>query len=80
MACHCMEGSKKIIIRRKLNTACSTIFKNKSIPAELELELRSAGCQTKMGISLLDLFHRSLHHDTQRALGRVLVSIVTHSK
>lgn len=29
-----MEGSKKIIIKKKLNTACSTISKNKSIPAD----------------------------------------------
>lgn len=69
------KEAKKIIIKRKLDTACSTVFKNKSIPAD-----RAEICsQTKMGTFTL-ICITAPGTQILRALGRVLVSIITHSK
>lgn len=78
MACHCMEGSKIIIIKKNImNTACSTIFKDKSITAD-RAEICWLSDKDGEVCSLICII--APHTKILRALGRVLLSIVINPK
>lgn len=79
MACHCKERSKIIITKKKkkMNTACSTIFKDKSITAD-GAEICWLSDKDGEVCSLICII--AARTKILRALGRVLVSIIINPK
>jgi len=73
MACHCMEGSKIIKTIYIMNTACSTIFKDKSTTADKAEICWLSDKDGEVGSLICIIAART---KILRALGRVLVSVV----